>query len=99
MAERPSPRSVVATRLEISDVDHARLRTIVAMIGGALGTDDGNGREAITASWDELTTLLALRPAPELRACPGCGEMAMLAATVCGGCWRKLPPAALGGAD
>jgi hypothetical protein len=49
---------------------------------------------ALLASWAELVEFLALGPAPELRACPFCGEVGMRAATRCGSCWRKLDPPA-----
>lgn len=47
---------------------------------------------ALVASWAELVEYLSLGPAPELRACPGCGALGMRAATVCGHCWLKLVP-------
>jgi hypothetical protein len=54
---------------------------------------------ALLASWAELVEFLALEPAPELRACPFCGDVGMRDATRCGACWRKLdPPAPLASA-
>ncbi len=47
---------------------------------------------ALLSRWAELVEILALGPAPELRACPYCGAQGMRAATRCGYCWRKLVP-------
>jgi hypothetical protein len=49
---------------------------------------------ALLSSWAALVEFLALGPAPELRSCPFCGSVGMLAATRCGACWRKLVPSA-----
>lgn len=58
----------------------------------ALTGDEGR---SLGTAWEHLVTLLALGPAPELKACPHCGGVGMLAATRCGTCWRSLtPPAA-----
>jgi hypothetical protein len=41
-------------------------------------------------AWQELVAALALGPEPEVRSCPRCGEIVMLAATRCGHCWTSL---------
>lgn len=47
---------------------------------------------ALLTSWAQLVEVLALGPAPELRACPHCGSIGMRAATRCGVCWNRLVP-------
>jgi len=55
----------------------------------------GDAGRGLQAAWDKLVEALALGPAPELRACPHCGDVGMRAATRCSACWAKLvPPAA-----
>lgn len=54
----------------------------------------GADTTALRSSWAALVELLALGPAPELRECPHCGSIGMLAATRCGTCWAKLDPSA-----
>ncbi len=46
----------------------------------------------LRSSFADLVTMLALEPAPAVRACPGCGRTVMRAALRCGHCWRKLAP-------
>lgn len=58
----------------------------------------GPGAEHLEAAWGQLVELLALGPAPELRACPHCAAVGMGAATRCGSCWRPLTPAPAGAA-
>ena len=42
---------------------------------------------------DRLRPIITtLGPIPEVRDCPHCGRVGMRAATVCGHCWKKLPP-------
>jgi hypothetical protein len=64
----------------------------------ARGTADGADTTALITSWARLVEFLALGPAPELWACPFCRSIGMRAATLCGTCWRKLPPAPLASA-
>jgi len=47
----------------------------------------------LRASWARLVGVLALGPAPELRACPACHSDCRRAATLYGNCWTRLPPA------
>lgn len=47
---------------------------------------------SLRSSWRRLVEVLALGPAPELRACPHCGSTGMRAATRCGTCWERLVP-------
>jgi hypothetical protein len=58
------------------------------------GTTGEGDDTALLSSWAALVEFLALGPAPELRSCPFCGSVGMLAATRCGACWRKLVPSA-----
>lgn len=67
-----------------------REMTRVQARGGLVGAD----ATALLTWWAELVELLALGPAPELRACPSCGAVGMRAATRCGFCWQKLEPPA-----
>lgn len=46
----------------------------------------------LAASWRGLIKVLKLAPAPEVRTCPSCGALGMLAATRCGHCWTRLSP-------
>lgn len=77
----------------------ASLRPVVAAIDqqmARLASDTPADTRAVTsallASWSQLVALLALGPAPELRACPVCKHRGMRAATRCGFCWNALPP-------
>jgi hypothetical protein len=44
------------------------------------------------AAWAALVDELALGPEPELRVCPACNRVVMLAATQCGYCFGVLTP-------
>jgi len=46
----------------------------------------------LRASWGRLVDILALGPAPVMRACPHCGTPGFATATKCGKCWRPLVP-------
>ena len=61
------------------------------MAGGGLA---GGDPTALLSWWAALVEHLALGPAPELQACPFCGEVGMRAATRCGYCWQRLEPTA-----
>ncbi len=76
---------------------NATLRPVVAAIESALlrlppGTvNDDGALQGLRASWAELVGILALGPAPEMRACPRCGRGGLRAATRCRFCWATLP--------
>jgi len=61
----------------------ARVEEELAMVGCV---------PALRAAWSALVDTLALGPAPQLRECPSCGAIGMLAATRCGHCWIVLSP-------
>lgn len=60
-------------------------------VAQASASSGGAGRR-LEAAWSRLVGVLALGPAPELRACPYCGGEGMRAATRCGSCWEPLTP-------
>jgi hypothetical protein len=72
------------------DAAVAKLRTIVAQIDQALV--QAPATPALRAAWDELTSVLALGPAPQTRECPTCRGVGMRAASRCGHCWAALEP-------
>ena len=84
---------------ELGESAHnASLRPVVAAIDRHLShlsaTEIKSGSEIpqLLESWAELVRLLALGPAPEMRACPVCGHGGLRAAARCGFCWTALPP-------
>ena len=73
------------------------LRTLVTKIDQEIsrlpqGGDGAHSTDGLRASWLDLTTLLALGPAPETRQCPVCGGTGMRAASRCSNCWASLAP-------
>ena len=70
---------------ERPDARRSKLRAIVAEMDAAVGA-----AEPMRATWQRLVTALDLGPEPEVRACPRCGELGMLAASRCGYCWLPL---------
>ena len=68
----------------------AKLRAIVALIDQELV--QAPPTPALRAAWDELTSVLALGPAPQTRVCPVCNSVGMRAASRCGHCWAALAP-------
>ena len=58
------------------------------------GVVPGTYTVQLLGSWAKLVEHLALRPPPELRACPRCGGVGMRAATRCRSCWATLEPRA-----
>jgi len=76
------------------DTSRARLRTLVETIDVELARSTDTASAELRAMWGELVTALALGPAPELRACPACGQLGMRAASRCGHCWAALAPMA-----
>jgi hypothetical protein len=82
-----SDAEAAVLRLLLGDID----REIAALFGPA--PPDGTLASAtLRASWARLVGVLALGPAPELRACPACHSDCRRAATLCGNCWARLPP-------
>jgi hypothetical protein len=72
------------------------VRTAVEDVGRevslAAGAAAGGSGHRLAAAWGRLVDVLAIGPAPELRACPHCGAEGMRAATLCGVCWKDLTP-------
>jgi hypothetical protein len=90
--------------MTLSDAEAAVLRRLLGEIdreiGALLGPAQPEGTLAsatLRASCARLIGVLALGPAPELRACPACHSDCRRAATLCGNCWTRLPPAPSGG--
>jgi hypothetical protein len=86
-----SDTEAAVLRLLLGDID----REIAAVFGPA-APEAGLASATLRASWARLTGVLALGPAPELRACPVCHRDCRRAATLCGRCWTRLPPAPSG---
>jgi hypothetical protein len=76
--------------ISYGDRAHTSLRSLVATVERELASVGPS--EALRGAWDEFVKVLALGPAPELRACPTCNELVMRAATRCSGCWSSLLP-------
>jgi hypothetical protein len=90
--------------MTLSDAEASLLRLLSGDVERAMATlfgpEPAEARlpaGALRASWAKLVAALALGPAPELRACPTCHRNCRRAATLCGNCWAKLPPAPLRG--
>jgi hypothetical protein len=79
------------TRMRLSDAETAQLRTLMSDVDGELVRTSA-ASEGLKGSWAAMMKLLAVGPAPEIRACPRCGNLGMRAATLCGHCWAKLEP-------
>ncbi len=86
------------------DAARSRLRSTVASIEReisrlprqATDTDSTSPMNCLLASFADLVEQLGLGPEPEVRQCPACKQVVMLAATRCGYCWAQLtPPAAV----
>jgi hypothetical protein len=76
--------------------------TIDAVLGEMMKAPPGVLSESSLAElkleWAKLVDVLALGPAPDVRACPTCGRTVMRQATRCGYCWKPLPSARKNGA-
>ncbi len=70
----------------------------VALLSKSASAEDSASVARLVRSWGRLVDFLALGPAPELRACPYCGNVGMRAAKLCGHCWKKLEPVENGAA-
>jgi hypothetical protein len=83
------------------DAARSRLRATVATIQRdisrlprqATDADSTSPMSCLVASFAELVEQLGLGPEPEVRQCPACKQIVMLAATRCGYCWIELTPA------
>ena len=84
------------------DAARSRLRATVATIERDISrlprqapdTDSTSPMNCLLASFAELVEQLQLGPEPEVRQCPACQQIVMLAATRCGYCWMELTAAA-----
>lgn len=92
LVTRPSEETQRALLAEHPDPRRAELRAVVADVEAALLHANAGADGAVTAAWARLVRLLALGPAPALRACPACGRLGMRAATRCSHCWARLTP-------
>ena len=80
-------------------MDHIGVRAVVTTIEREIAsfstqswTDEDRTRIAeLRSSFADLVAMLALGPAPAIRACPACGRTVIRAALRCGYCWSKLP--------
>jgi hypothetical protein len=83
-----------------SDATRSRLRTLVSTLEREMrllpnqlsAVAVGSPPNRLAEAYTELVEQLALGPEPEVRACPTCGSIGMLAATRCSSCWTKLVP-------
>lgn len=67
-------------------MDTVRLQAAVEQMNASvLG-----GTTALQAAWSQVVSALELGPARAMRACPHCGRLGMLEATLCGYCWATL---------
>ena len=58
--------------------------------------DTTSPMNGLLASFADLVEQLELGPEPEVRQCPVCKQVVMLAATRCGYCWTKMTPSTAG---
>ncbi len=85
-------------RLSGPDSARSRLRATVATIEREISrlprqvtdTDSTSPMNGLLASFADLVEQLELGPEPEVRQCPVCNQVVMLAATRCGYCWTKM---------
>lgn len=89
---RPSEQPLAWRPAEHPDPRRAELRAAVADVEASLPQSESGADGALTDAWARLVKLLALGPAPALRACPVCGYLGMRDATRCGHCWAALTP-------
>ena len=83
------------SKFDLPDTESDRVRSLIATIDAELAglerapRADGAG-DPLVLAWKELTTLLAIDPAPTTQNCPTCGKMSRSAATRCVHCWASL---------
>lgn len=78
---------------EQRDLKTTELLALIARIDTELAAPSGDASLAtLRASWAQMTKLMALEAAPELRACPTCKAIGIAAATRCMSCWTTLAP-------
>jgi hypothetical protein len=85
--------------LTFSAADVSRLRALVATVekeialvpatGGAV--EGPSPKTSLGEAWSLLVKMLDLGPEPLMRTCPTCKQPSMLAASLCGHCWSRLP--------
>lgn len=76
--------------MSYGDKTRAHLRSLVAIVDREFAHTAPSPE--LREAWTQMLVLLALGPAPELRACPTCDEVGMRAARRCSRCWAALPP-------
>jgi hypothetical protein len=86
-------------QLKSPDAERSHLRLVVEAVDyevSHLKQDRTSGPQGATdqliENWKELVSLLAIGPEPEYRECPFCHNIGIRFATLCGFCWKKLPP-------
>ena len=78
---------------EPRDLKTTELLALMARIDTELAAPASDAALAtLRGSWAQMTKLMALEAAPELRACPKCGAVGIAAATRCMSCWTTLVP-------
>jgi len=85
--------------LTFSMADVSRLRALVATVEKEIALVPATGtaaqgappQTALEMAWSRLVGMLDLGPEPEMRTCPACKMICMLAATRCSRCWASLP--------
>lgn len=75
--------------ISFGDKSIAALRAQIALVERELAASPSSAE--LQSAWKEMTRILSLGPAPELRTCPRCNETGMRAATRCSRCWLTLP--------
>jgi hypothetical protein len=83
--------------IDSPDPRGTELRLLAAAVDRALGSEaDRPSSDSLRTAWAAMVTALALGPEPELRPCPHCKRNGIPQASLCGYCWTKLTPPAIG---